>query len=43
HASGLKENSLIYEGHYVTKVAHSLGYLNDKEVTKCSEPIECET
>ncbi|GKE31582.1 hypothetical protein Tco_1450904 [Tanacetum coccineum] len=39
----LKENILIYGGHYVTKIAHSLGYLNEKEVAKCSEPIECET
>ncbi|GJZ97686.1 hypothetical protein Tco_0670139 [Tanacetum coccineum] len=43
HASGLKENSLICGGHYVIKIAHSLGYLNDEEVAKCSEPIECET
>ncbi|GJS08104.1 hypothetical protein Tco_0364900 [Tanacetum coccineum] len=43
HDSGLKENSLIYRGHYVTKFARSLGYLNEEEVAKCSEPIECET
>ncbi|GJU73023.1 hypothetical protein Tco_1264428 [Tanacetum coccineum] len=43
HALGLKENSLICGGHYVTKIAHSLGYLNNKEVAKCSKPIECET
>ncbi|GJX29908.1 hypothetical protein Tco_0237987 [Tanacetum coccineum] len=43
HASGLKENSLICGGHYVTKIAHSLGYLNKEEVAKCSEPIEYET
>ncbi|GJR97553.1 hypothetical protein Tco_0269727 [Tanacetum coccineum] len=43
HALGLKENSLICRDQYVTKIAHSLGYLNDKEVAKCSEPIECET
>ncbi|GKB05346.1 hypothetical protein Tco_0833541 [Tanacetum coccineum] len=43
HDSDLKENSLIYGGHYVTKIAHSLGYLNDEEVAKCLEPIECET
>ncbi|GJX03431.1 hypothetical protein Tco_0189347 [Tanacetum coccineum] len=35
HASGLKENSLICGGHYVTKIAHSLGYLNDEKVAKC--------
>ncbi|GJW15209.1 hypothetical protein Tco_0019342 [Tanacetum coccineum] len=43
HALGRKENSLICGGHYVTKIAHSLGYLNDKEVAKCSELIECKT
>ncbi|GKB73965.1 hypothetical protein Tco_0935377 [Tanacetum coccineum] len=42
HASGLKENSLICGGHYVTKIAQSLGCLVDKEVAKCSEPIDCE-
>nr|GEU50606.1 hypothetical protein [Tanacetum cinerariifolium] len=42
HASGLIENSLICKGHYVTKIDHSLGYLNDEKVEKCSEPIECE-
>nr|GEV38491.1 hypothetical protein [Tanacetum cinerariifolium] len=41
-SSGLKENSLICGGHYVTKIASSLGYLVDEEVMKCSEPIECE-
>nr|GEW44035.1 hypothetical protein [Tanacetum cinerariifolium] len=43
HASSLKENGLIYIGHYVTKIAHSSGYLNEEEVAKCSKPIECET
>ncbi|GKF74590.1 hypothetical protein Tco_0220922 [Tanacetum coccineum] len=42
-APGLKENSLICGGHYVTKIAHSLGYLNDEEVEKCSKPIKYET
>ncbi|GJR00218.1 hypothetical protein Tco_0523202 [Tanacetum coccineum] len=42
HALGLKENSLICGGHYVTKIAKSLGYLLDEDVAKCSEPIECE-
>ncbi|GJY26202.1 ribonuclease H-like domain-containing protein [Tanacetum coccineum] len=42
HALGLKENSLICGGHYVTKIAKSLGYLLDEKVAKCSEPIECE-
>nr|GEV70294.1 hypothetical protein [Tanacetum cinerariifolium] len=41
HALGLKENSLICGGHYVTEIAKSLGYLVDEEVAKCSEPIEC--
>ncbi|GKF13319.1 hypothetical protein Tco_0054781 [Tanacetum coccineum] len=27
----------------MTKIAHSLGYLNEDEVAKCSEPIEYET
>ncbi|GJU38910.1 hypothetical protein Tco_1191867 [Tanacetum coccineum] len=40
--SGLKENSLICGGHYVTKISKSLGYLVDEEIVKCSEPIECE-
>ncbi|GJZ47216.1 hypothetical protein Tco_0601048 [Tanacetum coccineum] len=42
HALGLKENSLICGGRYVTKIAKSLGYLVDEEASKCSEPIECE-
>ncbi|GJV62855.1 hypothetical protein Tco_1473683 [Tanacetum coccineum] len=42
HAPGLKENSLICGGHYVAKIAKSLGYLMDEEVAKYSEPIECE-
>ncbi|GKB30169.1 hypothetical protein Tco_0869570 [Tanacetum coccineum] len=42
HALGLKENSLICGGHYVTKIAKSLGCLVNEEVKKCSEPIECE-
>ncbi|GKD56256.1 hypothetical protein Tco_1289643 [Tanacetum coccineum] len=40
HRAGLKENSLICVGHYVTKIASLLGYLMDEEVMKCSEPIE---
>nr|GEU90423.1 hypothetical protein [Tanacetum cinerariifolium] len=43
HALSLKENSLICGGHYVTKISHSLGYLNKDEVAKCSKPIEYET
>ncbi|GJT77019.1 hypothetical protein Tco_1043744 [Tanacetum coccineum] len=43
HAPGLKENSLICGGHYLTKIAHLLGYLNEEEVVKCSEPIVCKT
>ncbi|GKB05061.1 hypothetical protein Tco_0833256 [Tanacetum coccineum] len=42
HAPGVKENSFIYGGHYVTDIARSLGYPKSKEVAKCSEPIECE-
>ncbi|GKD50903.1 hypothetical protein Tco_1279879 [Tanacetum coccineum] len=43
HAPALKENSLICRVHYVTKITHSLGYLNEEEVAKCSELIEHET
>ncbi|GJR89105.1 hypothetical protein Tco_0213116 [Tanacetum coccineum] len=42
HAPGLKENSLICGGHYVIKIAKSLGYLVNGEVEKCSKPIEFE-
>ncbi|GJT03582.1 hypothetical protein Tco_0824751 [Tanacetum coccineum] len=41
-APGIKENSVICGGHYVTKIAKSLGYLVYGEVEKCSKPIECE-
>nr|GEU46085.1 hypothetical protein [Tanacetum cinerariifolium] len=41
HAPGIKENSVICGGHYVTKIAKSLGYLVNKEVEKCLESIEC--
>ncbi|GJV90522.1 hypothetical protein Tco_1538335 [Tanacetum coccineum] len=41
-ASGIKENSKICGGHYMTKIARTLGYYVDGEVAKCSEPIECE-
>ncbi|GJR17238.1 hypothetical protein Tco_0965765 [Tanacetum coccineum] len=34
---------LICGGQYVTKIAHSLGYLNEEVVAKCSKPIEYET
>ncbi|GJX77234.1 hypothetical protein Tco_0324045 [Tanacetum coccineum] len=42
HDMCLKENILICRGHYVTKIARSLGYLTSEEVAKCLEPIECE-
>nr|GFB83684.1 hypothetical protein [Tanacetum cinerariifolium] len=42
HTPGLKENSLICGGYYVTKIAQLLGYLVDEEVAKYLEPIECE-
>ncbi|GKC66809.1 hypothetical protein Tco_1099407 [Tanacetum coccineum] len=42
HALELKENSLICGGHYLTKIAKSLGYLVDEEVAKYSKPIKCE-
>ncbi|GKC96386.1 hypothetical protein Tco_1161828 [Tanacetum coccineum] len=38
----IEENSDIFGGHYVTKIAKSLGYYVDEELDKCSEPIECE-
>nr|GEV53668.1 hypothetical protein [Tanacetum cinerariifolium] len=39
---GTKENSVICVGHYVTKIASTLGYCVDDEIKKCSEPIDCE-
>ncbi|GJZ16103.1 hypothetical protein Tco_0551780 [Tanacetum coccineum] len=42
HAPGMKESSVICAGHYVTKIASSLGYCVDDEIKKCSEPIDCE-
>ncbi|GKE07147.1 hypothetical protein Tco_1399165 [Tanacetum coccineum] len=41
-ALGIKENSAIYGGHYLIKIAQSLGYYVDEETEKCSKPIECE-
>ncbi|GKA30942.1 hypothetical protein Tco_0717247, partial [Tanacetum coccineum] len=41
-ALGIKENSAICGGHYMTKITQSLGYYVDEEIEKCSEPIECE-
>nr|GEV46015.1 hypothetical protein [Tanacetum cinerariifolium] len=41
-APGIKENSDICRGHYVTMIARSLGYYVDEELDKCSELIECE-
>nr|GFD11952.1 hypothetical protein [Tanacetum cinerariifolium] len=37
HASGTKENSVIYAGHYVTKIACFLGYCVDDEIKKCNQ------
>ncbi|GJZ45813.1 hypothetical protein Tco_0593409 [Tanacetum coccineum] len=42
HAPGTKENSAICAGHYVTKLACSLGYFVDDEIKKYSEPIDCD-
>ncbi|GJW55846.1 retrovirus-related pol polyprotein from transposon TNT 1-94, partial [Tanacetum coccineum] len=42
HASGTKESSVIYAGHYVTKIASSLRYCVDDKIKKCPEPIDCE-
>ncbi|GJR92800.1 hypothetical protein Tco_0264974 [Tanacetum coccineum] len=40
--SGIKENSDVCRGHYVTKIVKDLGYYVKEEVAKCSKPIECE-
>ncbi|GJW29240.1 hypothetical protein Tco_0046115 [Tanacetum coccineum] len=37
-----KESSVIYVGHYVTKIANSLRYCVNDEIKKCSKPIDCE-
>ncbi|GKD16291.1 hypothetical protein Tco_1205449 [Tanacetum coccineum] len=42
HTSGTKESSVICTGHYVTKIASSLGYCVDDEIKKCLEPIDYE-
>ncbi|GJR44989.1 hypothetical protein Tco_1313092 [Tanacetum coccineum] len=42
HASGTIENSVICAGHYVTKIACSLGYCVDEEIKKCLELINCD-
>nr|GEY06485.1 hypothetical protein [Tanacetum cinerariifolium] len=42
HASRTKESSVICAGHYVTKIAISLGYCVDDEIKKSSEPIDYE-
>nr|GEU66354.1 hypothetical protein [Tanacetum cinerariifolium] len=42
HAPGTKESSVICAGHYVTKIASSLGYCVDDEIKKCLEMIYCE-
>ncbi|GJY95254.1 hypothetical protein Tco_0511615 [Tanacetum coccineum] len=41
-APGIKEYSDICRGHYVTKIERALGYYVEREVAKCSEPIEYE-
>ncbi|GKE96622.1 hypothetical protein Tco_1581477 [Tanacetum coccineum] len=41
-ALGIKEYSDICGGHYVTKIERALGYYVEREVAKCSEPIEYE-
>nr|GFC09537.1 hypothetical protein [Tanacetum cinerariifolium] len=40
HVPRTKENSVIYAGHYVTKIACFLRYCVDDEIKKCSEPID---
>ncbi|GKB30444.1 hypothetical protein Tco_0869845 [Tanacetum coccineum] len=39
---GIKENSDICGGHYVTKIAKALGYYVEEEVAKFLKPVECE-
>ncbi|GKC84834.1 hypothetical protein Tco_1140551, partial [Tanacetum coccineum] len=41
-SSGIKENSEVCRGHYVTKIAKALWYYVDDELDKCSDPIESE-
>nr|GEU87739.1 hypothetical protein [Tanacetum cinerariifolium] len=40
HAPRTKESNVICAGHYVTKIANSLGYCVDYEIKKCSDPID---
>ncbi|GJY58377.1 hypothetical protein Tco_0458269 [Tanacetum coccineum] len=42
-ASGIKETSEICGGHFVTKIARKLGFYNQRELAKCSEPIKSES
>ncbi|GJR99439.1 hypothetical protein Tco_0315948 [Tanacetum coccineum] len=42
-ASGIKESSEIYGGHFVTKIARKLGFYNQRELAKCSKPIKSES
>ncbi|GKA27375.1 hypothetical protein Tco_0713543 [Tanacetum coccineum] len=42
-ASGIKEKSEICRGHFVTKIAKKLGFYNEGELAKCSEPIKSES
>lgn len=42
-ALGIKDKSVICGGHYVTALARNLGYFEDIELAKCSEPKESET
>nr|GEU83350.1 hypothetical protein [Tanacetum cinerariifolium] len=42
-ALGIKEKSEICGGHFVTKIATKLGYYNERELARCSEPIKSES
>ena len=42
-APGIKDRSDVCGGHYVTALARNLGYFEDDELAKCSEPLESET
>ncbi|GJU19143.1 hypothetical protein Tco_1147109 [Tanacetum coccineum] len=39
-APGIKVKSEIYGGHFMIKIAKKLGYYNEIELAKCSEPIK---
>ncbi|GJU59164.1 hypothetical protein Tco_1236930 [Tanacetum coccineum] len=40
---GIKEQSEICGGQFVTNIGKASGYCNERELTKCSEPVKSET